>query len=185
MRAEGEASARRDWWGRSHDPRGPRGTGSQTTAPLSQHPGTDRGLALAHLSATTVPHCPCLTIYRTDGSSYPTTQAPPPPQGFGNLKTAKTFEWVHMKCCPASFCLKDSSCPPSPPTHHPPKRFLCQDEEEVPGSGGAPRHEGLLQWRRGTGWARHGRGPGSAARFPGISSHRRLLIQGERLHSFS
>lgn len=37
----------------------------------------------------------------------------------------------------------------------------------------------------GTGWARHGRGPGSAARFPGISSHRRLLIQGERLHSFS
>lgn len=83
-----------------------------------------------------MPHCPCLTIYRTDGSSYPTTQAPPPPQGFGNLKTAKTFEWVHMKCCPASFCLKDSSCPPSPPTHHPPKRFLCQDEEEVPGSGG-------------------------------------------------
>lgn len=28
---------------------------------------------------------------------------------------------------------------------------------------------GLLQWRQGTGWARHGSGPGRKAQFPGIS----------------
>lgn len=31
---------------------------------------------------------------------------------------------------------------------------------------------GLLQRCQGTGWARHGRGPGSLALLPGISSHR-------------
>lgn len=87
------------------------------------------------------------------------------------LKTAKTFKWLCMKCCPASFCLKDSSLPLPPAPPHPLNNF-CAKMKRRPQAVGAPGHEGLLQRRQGTGWVRHGRGPGGTAQFPGISSHR-------------
>lgn len=36
---DGAGKGRTDWLETSHDPQGPRGMGSQTTAPLSEHPG--------------------------------------------------------------------------------------------------------------------------------------------------
>ena len=100
-----------------------------------------------------------------------------PQQGFWILKTAKTFEWLHMKCCPASFCLKDSSCPsPSPPPNIPPNDFRAKIRGG-PRPWGAPRHEGLLQRCQGTGRVRCSRGPGSTAQSPGLSSYRFYLFR--------
>ena len=82
-----------------------------------------------------------------------------------------------MKCCPASFCLKDSSCPsPSPPPNIPPHDFRAKIRGG-PRPWGAPRHEGLLQRCQGTGRVRCSRGPGSTAQFPGLSSHRFYLFR--------
>lgn len=93
------------------------------------------------------------------------------------LKTAKTFKWLCMKCCPASFCLKDSSLPLPPFPPHPLNNF-CAKMKRRPQAVGAPGHEGLLQRRQGTGWVRHGRGPGGTAQLPAPPPTGQLTYSG-------
>lgn len=146
-RAERRGLAGRNWPGTNLGPfvaQAPR-------APLSEHPD-NLGRLSSTLTAAVCWHSPPPASVQSTGqmeSPHPTSQASPQP-GFQILKTAKTFKWLCMKCCPASFCLKDSSCPsPQPPPH--PLNNFCAKMKRRPQAVGAPGHRGCCSGARAQG----------------------------------
>lgn len=127
-----------------------RGTGSGR-APLSEHPDDLGWLSSTPTAAACWHHTPLptLTCNLLDKWNLltPLPRHPTHPTRARILKTAKTFKWLHMKCCPASFCLKDSSCPsPQPPPH--PLNNFCAKMKRRPQAVGAPGRRGYCSGAR-------------------------------------
>lgn len=76
-----------------------------------------------------------------------------------------------MKRSPASFCLKDSSCPLPPALPTIPPNDFCAKVKRRPQAAGAPCREGLL-WRRQGGAGETRQRAWQRGRIPGASSRR-------------
>lgn len=117
---------------------GRRSHGTQGTIPSpSKHPGsTDRGWLLQTCQQL-LPAPPPANVRSTQQTEALLTHLPGTPTRVLNSKNSKNIQMVTYEMLSCIFLSRKIAAAPSPSPPHPPKQFLCQDEEAAPGRGGS------------------------------------------------